>query len=481
MLERTIMKRTEARDAPVGGAGRRWEIAFLAAAALLVGWQLFVPPVLSVANEGDFQKLAGRVCIGTENGPDHFDYSTVHWFVSKEGCADWPFHTSAELILYAALSVDRLAGLLPAFDIRWMGALYTLLFLVNCAWAQRLLRSTRPWTSRVLQAAFLVVICNAVYIPMFNTFFFDTIALVMIVGAIAGTGAMLLRDQVNSKTLWATSLALALVAASKGQYSLLAIACLPAFWLKRGRNVYPPVWARLAGSLIVIAGAAVALSTLPQFQKGQYTDNALFFRILPSVPNPAAYLAETRIPASYLAAVGTHSYLPESLNNTFERQEAFARMFSLTDLALLYLRHPDRAWYMMKIGLDEASLDRVRMKIGEKEYRLGNYERSTGKPPQSLSHFFGLWPAIKHALISGHPRRFLAYILAVTAGAWLLAPRRPGMHWFLGIVTTMLVLSFGMILAEGTDGGRHLQMFNYLLDLMVCGVAAMIAEQMARQ
>jgi hypothetical protein len=465
---------------PFVGAGKAWEVGLLAAAALLVVWQLFIPPVLSVSNEGDFQKLVGRVCIVTEPGVDHHDYITMQWIISPEGCTDWPFRTSAELVLRAALSLDRLFKLYPAFDSRWMGALYTLLFLVNCAWAQVLLRSARPWTSRVLQIAFLVTICNAVYIPMFNTFFFDTIALVMIVGALAGTGSMLLRDEVKGKTLLATSLALALVAASKGQHSPLAIVGLPALWVKRGRKLFPGVWARVAGSLAVIAGAAVALGTTPAYQVGQATYSALFFRILPGVPNPADYLAEAHIPSSFLSAVGTHTYMPQSLIQTYEQQAAFARIFGPKELALLYLRHPYRAWHMMKIDLDEASIDRLSMKIGAQEYRLGNYERSTGKPPQSLSQFFCLWPILKHSVISGHPRIYLGYILSVIAAAWLLAPRLPGMRWYLGIVTAMLVVSFAAVMVDGVDSGRHLQMFKYLLDLLVCGIAACIAERMSQ-
>ena len=467
-------------EVPVAGAGKAWEMALLAAAALLVVWQLFIPPVLSVANEGDFQKLVGRVCIVTEPDVGHYDYATIHWLIAPQGCSGWPFHTSAELALRAAVSLDRLFGLFPAFDSRWMGALYTLLFLINCVWAQRVLRSARPWTSRVLQIAFLIVICNAVYIPMFNTFYFDPMALAMMVGALAGVGAMLLRDEVKGKTLWATSLALALVAASKGQHSPLAIVCLPAFWVKRGRKVFPPVWARAAASLAVIVGAAIAVGTTPAYQVGQATYSALFFRILPSVPNPADYLAETRIPSSYLSAVGTHAYSPTTLVYTTEQQLNFARLFGFKDLLLLYWRHPDRIKFMMKVDLDETSIDRLSMKIGEREYRLANYERSTGKPPQSLSQFFCLWPALKQSVISGRPRIFLAYILAVIAAAWLLAPRQPGMHWFLGIITAMLVASFAVVLLDGVDGGRHLQMFKYLLDLLVCGVAAFIAERIAQ-
>jgi hypothetical protein len=291
-------------------------MALLAAIAVLVGWQLFIRPVLSVADDNDFQKLVGAFCIQTETSPDQFAYITVHWLVTKEACNVWPFRTSAELVLRAALGLNGLAGLFPVFDTRAMGAVYTLLFLACCAWAQRLLRPVRPWTSRALQIAFIVVICNAVYIPMFNSFYFDTIALVMIIGALAGTAALLLQDKVMNKTLLVTALALTLVAASKGQHGLLALACLPAFWVRRGRKMYPAVWVRVAGSVAVIAGAMVSLGTTPQYQVGQVTYNALFFRILPSVPNPADYLAETRVPASYLPAIGTHSYVENGPNHT---------------------------------------------------------------------------------------------------------------------------------------------------------------------
>jgi len=49
---------------------RRWAIyewALLAVCAGLVSWQLFVPPSLGVADNNDFAKLIGRVCLGGEH------------------------------------------------------------------------------------------------------------------------------------------------------------------------------------------------------------------------------------------------------------------------------------------------------------------------------------------------------------------------------------------------------------------------------
>jgi len=463
---------------PLKGLPRRWEILILFSAAVLVAWQLFVPPALSVANDNDFSKLAGRFCIGPDPrvGNELFDYANVHWMISKQGCILWSYRSSAELVVYAALGLNRLFGHPPKFDLRWVGLVYALLFLGIFAWTQRLLRPLRPATNLAFQLAFLLTVCNAVYIPLFNTFYLDTIALVAMMGALAGLPA-LLTGEAKMGTFLVTVLMLALLGASKSQHSLLAAACLPALWLPRGRKIFPPIWARAAGSTFVLLCAALAVLSTPPETAGQATFNTLFYRLLPSVSNPADYLAEAHIPTSYLAAIGTHSYSPGSLNASVESEIAFGRMFGLLDLVRLFSRHPGLAWHMLMIHLDEASLDRVRMKTGTTEHRLANYERTTGKPPQSLSHFFGLWPAVKHGLIANRPRLYLAYVFSVVAGAWLLRPRRPGVSWLLGIVTAMLALSFGVVMLDGLDSGRHLQMFNFLLDLLVCAMAAFGAER----
>ena len=458
-----------------------WNSAILGAAAILVAWQLFVPPVLSVANNGDFQKLAGPVCLGPDPrvGNEFFDYANLHWRFSTEACANWPFRTSAEIVLHAAIGLDRLFRLKPEFDLRWMGALYAILFLANIAWAQKLLRPVRPATSRILQIAFLLIICNAVYIPMFNTFYFDTMALVMMIGALAGVAALLMNGQVTITTLLITSGALTLLAASKSQHAPLAVLCLPAFWITRGR-AFPAPWARVLGSVLIVAGVAVSTTTIPPDYAGATTFDTLFYRILPAVPDPKAYLGETRIPSTYPweRAIGKHSFQPDSPNFTSQQQIAFGHVFGLTDLELFFLRHPDRAWFMMRMDLDEGSLDRVRMKVGEKEYKLGNYERSTGKPPQTLSQFFTLWPALKGRLLGGHPRRYLIYILSLIVLAWLFAPRVPGMLWYLMVITTMLVVAFAVVMLDGVDTGRHLRVFNYLTDLIACGIAALAGERL---
>src|SRR4029077_4287752 len=108
---------------PLKGLPRRWEILILFSAAVLVAWQLFVPPALSVANDNDFSKLAGRFFIGPDPrvGNELFDYAQVHWRISKQGFILWSYRSSAERVVYAALGLNRLFGPPPKFDLRWVG------------------------------------------------------------------------------------------------------------------------------------------------------------------------------------------------------------------------------------------------------------------------------------------------------------------------------------------------------------------------
>ena len=81
--------------------------------------------------------------------------------------------------------------------------------------------------------------------------------------------------------------------------------------------------------------------TTPRFYQGEATFNALFYRILPTVPNPAAYLAETRIPTSWAQYSGEVAFSPDvplMLDSYYEEQ--FGEWFGPMDLIRLYLRHP---------------------------------------------------------------------------------------------------------------------------------------------
>lgn len=450
--------------------------AFLALVALVLVWQLFIPPALSVANDNDFQKLAGRYCLGNDprTGPVLFDYTSLTWYFSPKACIVWPQRTLAEASFLAAMGLNRVFTSASRFDLRWMGAVYGVLFLAGLVWMQHALSPVPVATAFTLQAAYLLVICNAVYIPWLNTFYFDALTIASLTGAIAGLCLLVLRPRVSSITILVSGLWLALVAGSKSQHAPIALVCLPLFWLPSRKERFAPLWPRAISTLMVVAGAVLSLGTVPPSYQGTAPFNVLFYRILPSVSDPARYLAATRIPPNWVRYVGEHTFLPESPLATEAGQAEFAGWFGPIDLIGFYANHPALAWRVAEINLTEASYDRVRMKTGATEHRLGNYEQSVGKPPQSLSHFLGVWPAMKYAVISGRPFVYLGWILAVIGAAWAFAPRIPRMRILLTAFTGCLAVAWAIPMLDGLDAGRHLTIFNFLLDLLVCADIAFV-------
>jgi hypothetical protein len=442
---------------------------FLALVCVLVIWQLFIPPALSVANDNDFQKLAGRYCLGPAPGtqPVLFDYTSLRWYFSPGACIKWPVRTVAEGALGIAMGLNRLFTSGVEFNLRWMGVVYGALFIAGFAYLQHAL-SPQPAAVQIgVQTAYILAVCNAVYVPWFNTFYFDTLTLATLTGAVAGLGLVVLRSRVDTRAMLTAGAWLALVAGSKSQHAPIALLCLPLFWLPLGRREFAPVWTRAAATILVLAAGAFTLATVPAADGGRAPFSALFYRILPTVPDPGKYLGETKIPPSWVRYVGLHTFSPGSPLADEESQARFAAWFGPADLIRFYVRHPALAWKMAKVNLDEASIDRLRMKEGTREHRLGNYERSAGKMPQALSYFLCAWPVAKHAIIGGRPVVYLVWIIAAIVAAWSLAPRVPRMRVLLAFMTACLAVAWLVGMLDGLDAGRHLTVFNFALDLLV--------------
>jgi hypothetical protein len=451
----------------------RIELAFCAVVLALLAWQLFVPPVLSVANDHDFEKILGPLCLGpvaspgATTGPAYFDYTVLHFAPDPDSCIDWPLRTTNEAAFRLGLWLDHILYSKTDFDLRFMGLVYGAIFLAGFVSLQRALRHVPLSLSVLAQTAWIIVTCNAVYVPLFNTLYFDALSVATLTGALSTLAVVTLGKRTTAAHILLASLWLAILAGSKGQHALLALLCIPALWVPRIAKQPRVLAARIAGTLLIAAGAWISLSTMPRFYQGEATFNALFYRILPATPNPAALLAETRIPASWLRYSGEVAFAEDvPLRDPFY-EEQFGAWFAPADLIRLYLRHPSAAWMVARENLDEASMDRVRIRMSGIPHRLGNYEASLGKPPQALSHFFTVWAACKDAIFGGRPLFYLAWILLVPALAWILVPPNGALRLLLATVTVALAVEFALCMLDGADGGRHLTLFNYLLDLMV--------------
>jgi hypothetical protein len=459
---------------------RSLNFAFCAIVLALMACQLFVPPALSVANDHDFEKLLGPFCLGPapeSAAPDnsaayqtnpYFDYTVLRFTWDPDSCIEWPMRTTNQAAFRVGLWLDHVFYSKTDFDLRFMGVVYGLIFFAGFLSLQRALRYVPLPVSIVAQSVWIVVVCNAVYVPMLNTLYFDAMSLATLTGALASVGVVIFGKRVSAGSILTASVWLALLAGSKGQHAPMALLFIPAVWLPWIANQPRIIIARSTGTALIVAGAWLSMSTMPRYYQGEATFNALFYRILPTVADPAAYLAETHIPPSWARYAGEVAFAEDVPLRDPVYEEQFGTWFGPADLIRLYLRHPSAAWLIARENLDEASMDRVRIRMAGVPHRLGNYPQSLGKPPQTISHFFTMWAAAKNAIFGGRPVAWLIYILIVIGAAWTLAPSYTPARALLAIVTLSLAIEFAICMLDGADGGRHLTLFSFLLDLLFC-------------
>src|SRR5579863_1119558 len=101
------------------------ELLLLLVFAGAVCFQVLVPPVVGVANNGDFGKMIGRFDLGPEDKTvsDEFQFVTTHWIYDAQ--YHWVSdNVSSELIpIFCALVLGWTHGNYQ-FDLRWMGAVH---------------------------------------------------------------------------------------------------------------------------------------------------------------------------------------------------------------------------------------------------------------------------------------------------------------------------------------------------------------------
>lgn len=480
------MNLSERRSAPGLGAvpvpsGRFWrlyETLALLLCAGLICWELFLPPALGVADNNDFPKLIGRYCLGPASPTSYplFEYVAFSYRYDARYCWNSGLISSAVWPLAVARFIAWLVLPPSRFDLRLMGTVYAVLFLTAFYLVQRLARSLSLRARLLLPAAFLLVFGGAAYAPYFNSFYFDTAAYVFLLFASIALCQVALLPEVR---LWRYLLALCaclLFATAKTQHAPLALLMIPVFWMSFGRTIFPSrIWRLVA--TFALAFATAEMFAVPSYYRSIALYNALFYQCLPHSVDPAGDLASLGLDPAMARYSGQHAFLPSSPMNNPREVDRFSRQFSTANLAHYYLSHPRMTAQVFKYVLAEGSLQRARMKVGPREYRLGNYPRDAARPPEAQSHFLDFWSQWKAALFGNRPAAYLAYIAMLFAALWTLVlrratPLRLPLAVLASILSAMVALSAAAVLFDAVDTGRHLFLFNTLLDMTACALIA---------
>src|SRR5690349_11584082 len=134
--------------------------------AVILGVQLFVPPYLGLANNGDFSKVLGLFSLGA---PREDVYKYVNLTYRFDDSYHWEagYYSSETLLAAAPIVLKRNLSKDASFDLRWMGLVHTLLFLLAVYLLQGLLTPVEGWRWFVLWAFTAIGFGDVMYVSYF--------------------------------------------------------------------------------------------------------------------------------------------------------------------------------------------------------------------------------------------------------------------------------------------------------------------------
>jgi hypothetical protein len=435
---------------------------FLFAAAAILVYQLMIPPIVGLADNGDFPKVTGRFDL---YAPVHRIYEYIDTTYQIRGDKHWvsDFIATEILLVPPALWLNSLVSKTPGlFDLRCIGAVHGALFLL-ALWLFAPLLEDRPrWLRWSVYALVLLVFCDASYVCGLNSFYMDEAAFVFLLLTVVFYLRMLRWARKRDAVLLMVSAFL--LAGTKSQHTMLGFWIALLFVGAAGTfGVLRRRWWYLAAGGLALVGTLMIWKAQPADYASDAIYNVVFEKIVPHSKDPDRTMRDLNLDESYRRCIGMKAYLPHSGMDDRAFRVRFMQRISLGKLALFYLKRPNIAWRTMTDALGDAG----------KQHLFGSFALSTGSPPFARSRAFALWSDAKAALFFTHGKRFFFVYLALL---WLMVTllflhRRSLAEraWLGGVcLAAGATMELGVsTLCDSMDIERHATIFLVLFDLIL--------------
>lgn len=443
---------------------------FFVAAAAILAWQLILPPVTGLADNGDFGKVIGR--FGLE-APVHrtYEYADTVYFFHPEHRWVSGFRSAEIPLAQAAIWLNALLSKDGSFDLRAIGIVHAALFLWALWLFAQLLAPAPRFVRWMVLVLTLLIFCDMMYVVPLNSFYMDEAAYLFLLL----TAVLLLRVMKWHRRVDAVLLLLcaSLLTASKGQHAMLGFWIAIVFLVCANSlgPMRPVYWRSAAGGLVLLA-VLVLWKGHPAEYPLYSLYNVTFERVLPHQRDASAALRELGLDDSYRLCIGKKAYLPGSGMDDAAFVERFGRRYSFGRLALFYARHPNEAYWTLRYGLSEAG----------RQHDFGNFDIATGYKPFTQSRAFTIWSDCKRHVFEKRGSvmvfAFLGFGMLLCVLLRVKSPRLPGGAIAAGLcliasaVTEMLVATMG----DSMDTTRHAMLFFALFDMIVLGCVWLAAD-----
>jgi hypothetical protein len=436
------------------------ERAFTLAAAVILLWQLAVPPVVGLANNGDFGKVIGIFNMEAPPG-DEYHFADTRYEFSPRYHYWAEFYSAEQLLVLPALALNWVFSKDGYFDLRWMGLVHAALLLAAFRLFEPVAGEARGAVRLLAPALAVLVFCDVMYASNLNSFYMDAGALVfLLLSAVLYIRVLRWHRRVDAALL---ALCAALLVAFKAQHALLGL-WIAALVFATRRLLLPKDPKRFALTALFLALLSVLWlwKSAPKVYpfRGCYT--VVFLQVLPHSKDVDRTMADLGLEPSWKSRIGTHAYDPKARLDEPGVEQALMARLSYFKLARFFLTHPRDAYVALRDSLNEA---------GRQRPPMGNFDAGSGLRGESRA--FSLWSGLKQSVFHHRGGRFLACIagLAVLVPVLLVLRRRTllpgtiagGMALTGMMLTELAICAFG----DAVDVTRHYLLFLALFDLLV--------------
>ncbi|MGD0199608.1 MAG: hypothetical protein ABSD27_02540 [Bryobacteraceae bacterium] len=456
------------------GDGKRLghlEATTIAIIAAILVYQLFIPPTIGLADNGDFSRIMGAVGLEytTSNREDrHFNYFVPTYKFESSDEWDALVPTSENVLVLCAMAMNRLGSKTGLFDVRVLGALHVALFLL-AVWLLLRLSASLDLATRVVVSLLLVLVfCDVGYVAYFNSLYSEPGSFVFLFLALAAA-IHLAKEPASLARVAAWLAASLLFLSAKPQNSLLGIPLAGyGFWI---------AYSRLTGGgrrrVLVVSSVALCLVSVahhwsaPRWLVKYYLYNSVFFELLKYSPTPREDLRGLGLNPDLEKYKGTNIFSAGIPVEEPEFEAAFFNRINTAKLARFYLGHPSRLAGVAQRAAQAA--------FSLRPSYLGNFEKSRGLAPRAQSQTFQLWSKLRE---SAAPRSawFVGAFFMGNAMAALAVYVKTGSRHLRAVIVLHLVVVLmaieQLLVTEAACGQyelvKHLFLFNLLFDLCVC-------------
>lgn len=366
----------------------RFSAAVTVLLAVLLIVQLLVPPIVGLADQGDYGRLWMPFGISSDLAdPDRrfYRYLIRQWRIDADAAVTSGF-VSADM-LFVAASIPLNTWFLDAgtYDLRTLAAVRLVVALLGAFLLLRVAAVGGRGVQVVVALALLLLFADVGYVAYFNSGYTEPGSMLFGLLTIAFFARLAAGEGHRALNLAAFVACSALVVWSKPQNVLLAIP-LALLTLRLSMLDARMGWrvAALAGGIAIVASAIAYREYPPPLWYKQHIRHiAVFNSLLPASPDPAADLRALGVEPTLATLSGKFPWDEEAKRRAGELQHGFHERVDDGAIARFYLRNPGRILPLLKLSASQALS--VQLGVGHYEFESGRgaFAPANGYSPRS--------------------------------------------------------------------------------------------------